>query len=69
MTEYEKFDKQDAKMDEMKRAFVSLFEDLVKFTESDDDAYRKGIMLNVTCKIERMQKCAEEIVKLQKGEW
>ena len=69
MTEYDKFDRQDARAEEMKKVTVHLFEELVKLTESDDNLYRQKRMFNVTSKIEKLENLANEIVRLQGGEW
>lgn len=70
MTEYyERMDKEDERAIEMKKLAVLLFEELVRFIDSNDDAHRKNRMLYVTHGIEKLENLANEIVRLQGGEW
>ena len=48
MTEYyERMDKEDERAIEMKKLAVLLFEELVRFIDSNDDAHRKNKMFYV----------------------
>ena len=53
----------------MKKLAVLLFEELVRFIDSNDDAHRKNKMFYVTNGIEKLENLANEIVRLQGGEW
>ncbi len=68
MTEYERFDKEDMKADEMESVVVSLFEDIVRFKASDDNAYRQRQLFCISKSIEQLEHYAEEIAKIQNGE-
>ena len=66
---YERMDKEDERAIEMKKLAVLLFEELVRFIDSNDDAHRKNRMFYVTHGIEKLENLANEIIRLQGGEW